>query len=127
VPKPATKYFPEENYTELDLVSLSYVSDATEEFGILALMQLVDKASRRNKSLNVTGVLSFDNGRFGQIIEGKPKDVELLWEGQCVCVVEKKLRPPIPTLSSNYFCSSHCMMGYPSCKVASTYRSFLCT
>ena len=76
MPKPATKYFPEENYTELDLVSLSYVSDATEEFGILALMQLVDKASRRNKSLNVTGVLSFDNGRFGQIIEGKPKDVE---------------------------------------------------
>ncbi|MEY2797496.1 MAG: hypothetical protein RLZZ119_977, partial [Pseudomonadota bacterium] len=67
-------------YTELDLVSLSYVSDATEEFGILALMQLVDKASRRNKSLNITGVLSFDNGRFGQIIEGKPKDVELLWE-----------------------------------------------
>lgn len=80
MPKPATKYFPEENYTELDLVSLSYVSDATEEFGILALMQLVDKASRRNKGLNITGVLSFDNGRFGQIIEGKPKDVELLWE-----------------------------------------------
>ncbi len=80
MPKPATKYFPQENYTELDLVSLSYVSDATEEFGILALMQLVDKASRRNKSLNITGVLSFDNGRFGQILEGKPKDVELLWE-----------------------------------------------
>ncbi len=80
MPKPATKYFPEENYTELDLVSLSYVSDATEEFGILALMQLVDKASRRNKALNITGVLSFDNGRFGQILEGKPKDVELLWE-----------------------------------------------
>ena len=80
MPKPATKYFPEENYTELDLVSLSYVSDATEEFGILALMQLVDKASRRNKSLNITGVLSFDNGLFGQILEGKPKDVELLWE-----------------------------------------------
>ncbi len=80
MPKPATKYFPEENYTELDLVSLSYVSDATEEFGILALMQLVDKASRRNKSLNITGVLSFDNRRFGQILEGKPKDVELLWE-----------------------------------------------
>ncbi len=80
MPKPATKYFPEENYTELDLVSLSYVSDATEAFGILALMQLVDKASRRNKSLNITGVLSFDNGRFGQILEGKPSDVELLWE-----------------------------------------------
>ena len=80
MPKPATKYFPAENYTELDLVSLSYVSDATEEFGILALMQLVDKASRRNKTLNITGVLSFDNGRFGQILEGKPKDVELLWE-----------------------------------------------
>ncbi len=78
--KSGTKYFPEEYYTELDLVSLSYVSDATEEFGILALMQLVDKASRRNKSLNITGVLSFDNGRFGQILEGKPKDVELLWE-----------------------------------------------
>lgn len=80
MPKPATKYFPEENYTELDLVSLSYVSDATEEFGILALMQLVDKASRRNKALNITGVLSFDNGRFGQILEGKPKDVGLIWE-----------------------------------------------
>jgi len=80
VPKPATKYFPEENYTELDLVTLSYVSDAAEEFGILGLMQLVDKASRRNKALNVTGVLSFDNGRFGQILEGKPKDVEVIWE-----------------------------------------------
>ena len=80
MPKPATKYFPEGNYTELDLVSLSYVSDAAEEFGILSLMQMVDKASRRNKSLNVTGVLSFDNGRFGQILEGKPKDVEAAWE-----------------------------------------------
>ena len=80
MPKPATKYFPEENYTELDLVTLSYVSDAAEEFGILGLMQLVDKASRRNKALNVTGVLSFDNGRFGQILEGKPKDVEAIWE-----------------------------------------------
>ncbi len=80
MPKPATKYFPQENYTELDVGSLSYVSDATEAFGILALMQLVDKASRRNKSLNITGVLSFDNGRFGQILEGKPSDVELLWE-----------------------------------------------
>ena len=80
MPKPATKYFPEENYTELDLVTLSYVSDAAEEFGILGLMQLVDKASRRNKALNVTGALSFDNGRFGQILEGKPKDVEAVWE-----------------------------------------------
>jgi hypothetical protein len=61
-------------------VTLSYVSDAAEEFGILSLMQMVDKASRRNKALNVTGVLSFDNGRFGQILEGKPKDVEVIWE-----------------------------------------------
>lgn len=80
MPKPATKYFPEGNYTELDLVSLSYVSDAAEEFGILSLMQMVDQASRRNKTLNVTGALSFDNGRFGQILEGKPKDVETIWE-----------------------------------------------
>jgi hypothetical protein len=80
VPKPATKYFPEGNYTEFDLVTLSYVSDAAEEFGILSLMQLVDKASRSNKVLNVTGVLSFDNGRFGQILEGKSKDVEAIWE-----------------------------------------------
>ena len=80
MPKPATKYFSEGNYTELDLVTLSYVSDAAEEFGILSLMQMVDKASRRNKALNVTGVLSFDNGRFGQILEGKPKDVEAVWE-----------------------------------------------
>ena len=80
MPKPATKYFPEGNYAELDLVTLSYVSDAAEEFGILSLMQMVDKASRRNKALNVTGVLSFDNGRFGQILEGKPKDVEAVWE-----------------------------------------------
>lgn len=80
MPKPATKYFPEESYTELDLVSLSYVSDAVEEFGILTLMQLVDKASKRNKTLNITGVLSFDNGRFGQILEGKPKDVETVWQ-----------------------------------------------
>lgn len=80
MPKPATKYFPEGNYTELDLVSLSYVSDAAEEFGILSLMQLVDKASKRNKGLNVTGALSFDSGRFGQILEGKPKDIEIIWE-----------------------------------------------
>ena len=79
MPKPATKYFPEGNYTQLDLVTLSYVSDAAEEFGILSLMQLVDKASRSNKALNVTGALSFDNGRFGQILEGKPKDVEVIW------------------------------------------------
>jgi hypothetical protein len=80
VPKPATKYFPEESYTELDLVTLSYVSDAAEDIGILSLMQMVDSASRRNKKLNVTGVLSFDNGRFGQILEGKPKDVQEIWD-----------------------------------------------
>jgi hypothetical protein len=43
VPKPATKYFPEGNYTELDLVTLSYVSDAEEEFGIKRSQFLVHK------------------------------------------------------------------------------------
>ncbi|CAN1535988.1 BLUF domain containing protein [Burkholderiaceae bacterium] len=64
---------------DVDLVSLSYVSELCHPFETLELMQLVDLAIARNGSLNITGVLSCESNRFSQIIEGPASAIELLW------------------------------------------------
>lgn len=63
-----------------DLVEISYVSEATQQMGVLALMNLLDTASNRNQDHQVTGVLFFDNGIFGQIIEGRACFLLPIWE-----------------------------------------------
>ena len=61
------------------LIELSYVSQATNDMGILSLMNLLEDAVHKNKRNDITGVLFYDNYIFGQIIEGYPQQIELIW------------------------------------------------
>jgi hypothetical protein len=62
------------------LIELSYVSQAVNDMGILGLMNLLEDAVHKNKRNGITGVLFYDNRIFGQIIEGYPQHVELIWK-----------------------------------------------
>ncbi len=62
------------------LIELSYVSQATNDMGILGLMNLLEDAVHKNKRNGITGVLFYDNRIFGKIIEGYPQNVELIWK-----------------------------------------------
>lgn len=62
------------------LIELSYVSKATNDMGILGLMNLLEDAVHKNKHNGITGVLFYDNRIFGQILEGYPQHVELIWK-----------------------------------------------
>ena len=62
------------------LIELSYVSQASNDMGILGLMNLLEDAVHKNKRNGITGVLFYDNRIFGQIIEGYPQHVDLIWK-----------------------------------------------
>ena len=57
-----------------------YQSTATQEFGSLALFQLLTEAQLRNSRLQITGHLLFLDGQFTQCFEGPTENVELLWQ-----------------------------------------------
>lgn len=63
-----------------ELVTISYVSKANQEIGILALMNLLDTAANRNQDNHVTGVLLFDKGEFAQILEGRACYLISIWQ-----------------------------------------------
>ena len=67
------------NFPADRLIELSYVSQAANDMGILGLMNLLEDAVHKNKRNGITGVLFYDNRIFGQIIEGYPQHVELIW------------------------------------------------
>lgn len=62
------------------LISISYISKATQDMGVLALMRLTDQAAQRNQRLGLSGVLFYENQHFGQILEGPRLEVMGLWE-----------------------------------------------
>jgi hypothetical protein len=62
-----------------DLMEISYVSQATQDMGILGLMNLLEDAIHVNKAKSITGILFYDYGTFGQILEGARKDIECVW------------------------------------------------
>lgn len=61
------------------LISLSYVSKATHDMGMLSLMRLVDQAVNLNKEIGATGVLFYENQCFGQTLEGRYSEIMALW------------------------------------------------
>jgi len=65
------------------LIELSYVSKASQDVGILGLMNLLEGAVHRNRSSAVTGVLFYDNGIYGQILEGYPAAIAPIWASIC--------------------------------------------
>ncbi|QWD85300.1 BLUF domain-containing protein [Polynucleobacter asymbioticus] len=66
--------------SESTLISVSYISKATQDMGVLALMRLTDQAAQRNKKLGISGVLFYENQHFGQILEGPRSEVLKIWE-----------------------------------------------
>ena len=52
------------------MISLVYVSSATEPFSPAELVTLLEKARRNNATLGVTGMLLYKDGNFMQAIEG---------------------------------------------------------
>ena len=62
------------------LIELSFVSQSTNDMGILGLMNLLEDVVHKNKRNGITGVLFYDNRIFGQIMEGYPQHVELIWK-----------------------------------------------
>lgn len=63
-----------------DLVELKYLSEISEGTNIWSLTDIVSVAMVANESKNITGILFFDQGHFGQILEGSRGAVEELWD-----------------------------------------------
>ena len=62
-----------------DLVELKYLSEADSEMNIWGLTRIVDISIASNKLHSITGILFFDMGYFGQILEGTRSVVEETW------------------------------------------------
>jgi hypothetical protein len=62
-----------------DLVELKYLSEAEATMNIWGLTAIVDVAITENKLHSITGILFFEQGYFGQILEGTRGAVEETW------------------------------------------------
>jgi len=77
--------FPEDyqiNFSSFDpehLIELSYISQSSTDVGILALMNLLESSAHRNKRAAISGVLFYDKGVYGQILEGFPEVIKPVW------------------------------------------------
>ncbi len=63
-----------------DLVELKYFSEISKVLNISNLSEIIDAAVVSNKSKGITGILFFDYGYFGQILEGQRTKVEETFE-----------------------------------------------
>jgi hypothetical protein len=63
-----------------ELIELTYVSQPAEEMSFLGLMRLLYHSYLRNQALGITGVLIFEDQRFGQVIEGPAHSINRLWD-----------------------------------------------
>ena len=64
---------------EAPLATLIYRSRAAVALGVAELVQLLEHARARNRSLSITGMLVYDNGHFFQWLEGPALAVDKLW------------------------------------------------
>lgn len=63
-----------------DLIELVYLSTATRTLGVTELRELLGKARRRNREIDVTGLLIHADGAFLQVLEGPAMAVDALYE-----------------------------------------------
>lgn len=100
------------------LIELSYISQAANDMGILGLMNLLEDAVHKNKRNGITGVLFYDNCIFGQIIEGYPQYVDLIWKAISADPRHKAIQvPDINTLLKRRF-SNWSMKFYGSDEIS---------
>ena len=62
-----------------NLVHLIYASRASRDFSKEELLQLLAKVRSKNDSLDVTGMLLYENGDFLQVLEGEEEVIESLY------------------------------------------------
>lgn len=62
-----------------DLVELKYLSEAETSVNVWGLTAIVDASVAWNKSHEITGILFFEQGFFGQVLEGPRNEVEEIW------------------------------------------------
>ena len=58
------------------MIHLVYVSSATGKLGETDLLDLLEHSRRRNRALDLTGMLLYAGGNFFQVLEGEEKDVD---------------------------------------------------
>ena len=61
------------------LIELTYVSEPAQAMSFLGLMRLLYHSYSNNQALGITGVLIYENDRFGQVIQGKADQIDALW------------------------------------------------
>jgi hypothetical protein len=64
----------------MGLIELSYVSKASYEMDALTLLPILKDSLRWNFDHQITGVLYYENGYFGQIIEGPENFIQETFE-----------------------------------------------
>lgn len=79
------------------IACLTYKSKACYTPSTSELEELVHKARVRNRSLGVTGMLLYENGKFLQTLEGPPEGLRLLWSA----IREDKRHSHIEVLSEH--------------------------
>ena len=62
------------------LSQIIYVSAASEHFRLEQLPTLIEKAQKKNARLSVTGLLTYSDGCFFQVLEGEKETVNALYE-----------------------------------------------
>lgn len=62
-----------------DLVELKYLSRAQEATHVSVLAEIIDVSKAQNELNGITGILFFDHGYYGQILEGERVLVEGKW------------------------------------------------
>jgi len=62
-----------------DLIELKYLSEAKTATNIWGVTAILDVSVTSNKRHSVTGILFYDKGYFGQILEGTRSAVEETW------------------------------------------------
>jgi blue light- and temperature-responsive anti-repressor len=79
------------------IACLTYKSKACYAPSNSDLEELVHKARVRNRSLGVTGMLLYENGKFLQTLEGPPEGLKQIWSAIC----EDKRHSHIEVLSEH--------------------------
>ena len=65
-------------FETVENIAVSYISDATEELGLLGMTYLFLKSYSNNKLMDITGLLYYDGKQYGMIIEGEKNYVHRL-------------------------------------------------
>jgi len=63
-----------------DIDQLIYISSATNPMSEDELLPMLEKARIKNQSLNISGMLVYNDGAFIQVLEGPPEAVTTLYQ-----------------------------------------------